>query len=146
VVKRHLCRLAVLGVLAIPAHQASAADVGVRVIVHPQVKGSLISRTDLTQIFLGKSPRWGDGARALPVDQSIRSEVRSAFSRRLLGQPIVEVQVYWHRKMSEGKVPPPVKSSDEDVVAFVAQTPGAIGYVSSAVALPDTVRAIEVAN
>jgi len=54
--------------------------------------------------------------------------------------------VYWQRKMSQGVTPPPVRTTDEEVVAYVARTPGAIGYVSSAVALPETVRAIEVAN
>ena len=76
----------------------------------------------------------------------MKSQVRTAFSSRILGQALIEVQVYWQRKMSQGVAPPPVRTSDEDVVAFVAQTPGAIGYVSSGVALPETVRAIEVAN
>ena len=34
--------------------------------------------------------------------------------------------------MSEGVTPPPVKPTDEDIIAFVASTQGAIGYVSSA--------------
>jgi ABC-type phosphate transport system substrate-binding protein len=83
---------------------------------------------------------------AQPVDQSVKSPVRTAFSSRVLGQAIIEVQVYWQRKMSQGVTPPPVRTSDEDVVTFVARTPGAIGYVSGDVALPDTVRMIEVAN
>jgi ABC-type phosphate transport system substrate-binding protein len=43
-------------------------------------------------------------------------------------------------------MPPPVKTSDEEIVAFVASTPGAIGYVSSGTPLPDTVREIAVVN
>jgi len=122
------------------------ADAGVQVIVNPQVKGSQITRTVLTQIFLKKAARYADGAAAQPVDQSVKSSVRSAFSNRILGQAIIEVQVYWQRKMSQGVTPPPVRTTDDEVVAYVARTPGAIGYVSSAVALPETVRAIEVAN
>jgi len=61
------------------------ADAGVQVIVNPQVKGSQITRTVLTQIFLKKAPRYADGAAAQPVDQSVKSSVRNAFSNRILG-------------------------------------------------------------
>ncbi len=138
--------LPALVLLAGASQPSVGADAGVRVIVNPQVKGNVITRTVLTQIFLKQAPRYADGAAAQPVDQSVKSQVRTAFSSRILGQALIEVQVYWQRKMSQGVTPPPVRTSDEDVVAFVAQTPGAIGYVSSGVALPETVRAIEVAN
>ena len=64
----------------------------------------------------------------------------------MLGQGIVEVQVYWQRKIGSGLVPPPVKTSDEEIVAFVASTPGAIGYVSPGMSLPDSVRELAVVN
>jgi ABC-type phosphate transport system substrate-binding protein len=38
------------------------------------------------------------------------------------------------------------RTTDEEVVAFVRRTPGAIGYVSGGAALPDTVKAIDVSN
>jgi ABC-type phosphate transport system substrate-binding protein len=144
-------RRALLSVLALTVLTAGAlpvvsADASFRVIVHPQVKGSQIPRAVLTSIFLKQAPRWGDGTVVLPVDQSVRSLVRKSFSGDVLQQGIVEVQVYWQRKMSAGVVPPPVKTSDEEIVSFVASTPGAIGYVSAATALPDSVKAIEITN
>jgi ABC-type phosphate transport system substrate-binding protein len=138
--------LSALALVAATSQTSVGADAGVRVIVNPQVRGTQISRATLTQIFLRQAERYADGVRAMPVDQSVKSPVRSTFSNRLLGQALIEVQVYWQRQMSHGVIPPPVRTTDEDVVAFVAQTPGAIGYVSSAVALPETVRAIEVAD
>jgi ABC-type phosphate transport system substrate-binding protein len=39
-----------------------------------------------------------------------------------------------------------VKTSDEEIVAFVASTPGAIGYVSPDASLPDSVREVVVVN
>lgn len=134
-------------VLAAGAFQPSVgADTGVKVIVNPQVKGTQITRTALAQLFLKQAPRWADGVAAQPVDQSIKSPVRSAFSSRVLGQPLIEVQIYWQKKMSQGVTPPPVRTTDEDVVAYVAETPGAIGYVSTTAAVPETVKTIEVAN
>lgn len=144
--RRALLSVLALAVLAAGALPVVSADASFRVIVHPQVKGSQIPRSALTSIFLKQAPRWGDGTAVLPVDQSVRSLVRKSFSGDVLQQGIVEVQVYWQRKMSAGVVPPPVKTSDEEIVSFVASTPGAIGYVSAATALPDSVKAIEITN
>jgi len=135
-----------LAVLTAGALPVVSADASFRVIVHPQVKGSQIPRSALTSIFLKQAPKWGDGTVVRPVDQSVQSLVRRSFSGDVLQQGIVEVQVYWQRKMSAGVVPPPVKTSDEEIVSFVASTPGAIGYVSAATALPDSVKAIEITN
>lgn len=135
-----------VAVLAVSAAPVASADATFRVIVHPQVKGSQIPRAALTSIFLKQAPRWGDGSSVLPVDQSVRSSVRKAFSSDVLQQGLVEVQVYWQRKMASGVVPPPVRTSDEEIVSFVASTPGAIGYVSSSAPLPDSVREVAIVN
>jgi ABC-type phosphate transport system substrate-binding protein len=52
--------------------------------------------------------------------------------------------MFWSRRMATGVTPPPVKQTDEEVVAYVAATPGSIGYVSTAAALPDSVRSITI--
>ena len=144
--RRALLSVLALAVLAAGALPVVSADASFRVIVHPQVKGSQIPRAALTSIFLKQAPRWGDGTLVLPVDQSVRSPVRKSFSGDVLQQGIAEVQFYWQRKMLAGVVPPPVKTSDEEIVSFVASTPGAIGYVSAATALPDSVKAVEITN
>ena len=131
---------------AASASPSVSADVPFRVIVHPQVKGSQIPRAALSSIFLKQAPRWGDGSPVQPIDQSVQSSVRKSFSADVLQQGIVAVQVYWQRKMSNGVIPPPVKTSDEEVVSFVASTPGAIGYVSAATPLPDSVKTVEVTD
>ena len=108
------------------------------------MKGSQIPRATLSSIFLKQAPRWGDGSPVLPVDQSMRSPVRQSFAADVLQQPMMEVQMFWNRRMATGVAPPPVKQTDEEIVAFVAATPGAIGYVSSALALPESVRSITI--
>jgi hypothetical protein len=69
-----------------------------------------------------------------------------SFSADVLRQPLVEVQMYWQRQIASGHVPPPVKTSDEEIVSYVASTPGAIGYVSAETPLPDSVRPVVVVN
>jgi ABC-type phosphate transport system substrate-binding protein len=146
ILRRVLASFLLVSGLAVGATPSPAASTAFRVIVHHEVKGARISRSVLSSIFLKQAPRWGDGSVILPVDQSVRSDVRRTFSGDVLQQGVAEVQLYWQRKMSAGVVPPPVKSSDEDVVAFVAATPGAIGYVTAAAQLPDSVRTIELGD
>ena len=122
----------------------AGAESSYRVIVHSQVKGSQIPRATLSSIFLKQAPRWGDGQLVQPVDQSMRSRIRQSFVADVLQQPLVEVQIFWSRKMATGVTPPPVKQTDQDVVAFVAATPGAIGYVSTSLPLPEGVREIAI--
>jgi len=140
-----LVPLLTAALLAVSAPTPFAAG-AYRVIVHPEVKGAQIPRAALGAIFLKHAGKWGDGRVVLPVDQSVRSPVRRSFSSDVLQQGIVEVQVYWQRQMSKGVTPPPVKASDEEVVLFVASTPGAIGYVSAGTPLPDSVKTIEIAD
>lgn len=125
---------------------ADAGATSYRVIVHHQVKGVRITRGVLASIFLKQAPTWTDGTAILPVDQSVRSPVRRSFSADVLQQGIPGVQFYWQRRMSQGITPPPVKATDEEIVVYVASTPGAIGYVSATTPLPDSVRVIELAE
>jgi hypothetical protein len=135
--------LAVALVLAAAA-PSPAADEFV-VIVHPSVAGTNARRSDLAAVFL-KAARWGTGAPAAPVDQSGTSAVRNAFSQAVLGMPVATVVQYWQKQMFETKPlrPPAVKGSDAEVIAFVAKTEGAVGYVSKAATLPAGVKAIAV--
>ena len=134
----------VLAVLAGGAAPVVSAEARFRVIVHPQVKGNQIPRAALSSIFLKRAPKWGDGSAVRPVDQSLRSPLRMSFSADVLQQGLMEVQMYWQREIASGRMPPPVKASDEEIVSFVASTPGAIGYVSPGTPLPENVREIAV--
>jgi ABC-type phosphate transport system substrate-binding protein len=129
----------------VPGETRAFAEDVFRVIVNPSVKGSRAPRSVLSSIFLKQSTRWGDGTPVRPVDQSFRAPVREAFTLRVLEKPLLGMQAYWIRRIADGGVPPPpVKSSDEEVIAFVASTPGSIGYVSVSTALPDSVRVLNV--
>jgi len=117
-------------------------DEGFQIVVHPDVQGVQIPREALSLIFLKQAPRWSDGSAVVPVDQSLRSAVRRRFSKKVLEETIISVQSFWHKQMVSGVAPPPVKSSDQEVLSYVASTPGAIGYVSSEASVPSDVRAI----
>jgi ABC-type phosphate transport system substrate-binding protein len=115
-----------------------------KVIVNAARRGQAVDRTALVQIYLGAADRWADGKPIVPVDLSATSPVRAAFSRAVLDMPIERVQMHWMKSMSQGRTPPKTKTSDDEVIAFVSGEPGAVGYVSTSAALPDTVRVLSV--
>jgi len=116
------------------------------VIVNPSVVGVNVRRADLAAVFLRTAWRWGGGATAVPVDQSGTSAVRKAFSDSVLGMPVATALQYWQKQMFQANArrPPAVKGSDAEVIAFVAATEGAVGYVSKGTALPPEVRAVAI--
>jgi ABC-type phosphate transport system substrate-binding protein len=137
-------RRTVLGALAacvahsVPGH---AAKVQIHVVAHPGVGLSEVLRADLASIFLRKLVTWKNGVPALPVDQSMRSPARAAFSDEVLGMSEMSVQAFWQKHLAAGgQEPPPVRGSDTDVLAFVASTPGAVGYILAGTMVPATVR------
>jgi ABC-type phosphate transport system substrate-binding protein len=97
-------------------------------------------------IFKGQMVRWKDATPIDPVDQSVRAPARVAFSAKVLGESVLAVQNYWMRQLQQGKVPPMVKGSDREVVAHVKANRGAIGYVSEAFALDDSVKVVKVVD
>lgn len=102
------------------------------VIVNPQNPTSTVSKSKVSQILLKKTSRWDDDTPAAPVDLDSRSPIRETFSRDVHGRSVASIKSYWQRQIFSGKsVPPPEVSTDADVVQFVANNPGAIGYVSA---------------
>ena len=129
-------------VLLLTSPLAAARD-GFVIVMNDSTPGTQVNRTTVAAIFLKQAPAWSDGTPTHPVDQSTRNPIRQSFAADVLGQPIVAVQIYWQRRMSSGITPPPVKNSDEEVMQFVAATPGAIGYVSETATLSSGVKVIK---
>jgi ABC-type phosphate transport system substrate-binding protein len=137
----------VLAAIALLATTASASTQEFQIIAHPTVQGTKISKANLSALFTGKTSRWGDKAQARPVDQSARSQVRRAFTAAVIGLSMGELQLYWQRRVASDHVfPPPTKSSDQEVLGYVAANEGAIGYVGPETAIPETVKVLAVVD
>jgi hypothetical protein len=107
-----------------------------KIVVAPSNRMSEVKRNELAKLFLRKMTRWQDGQEVLPVDQWARSPVRVAFTRDILRaeglSQLSAVESYWIQQLYSGRgTPPPVKSSDAEVLDFVARNPGAVGYVAT---------------
>lgn len=124
------------------APRAVAAQ-GYKIVVHPEVQISDIGQTSLSNIFLKKDRKFATGVEAAPVDLPASSPVRDAFSKSVHGRATSAVVTYWQQQVFSGKdTPPPSKTSDDAIVAFVKSTPGGIGYVSEG-ASTDGVKVIK---
>jgi len=96
-----------------------------------------LTRGDIVDIFLKRITRWQpDNVPIVVVDAPAESPVREAFSHALMRRGVEAVEAYWQQQIFSGRdVPPVVKETDADVVAFVRSNPGAIGYVARGAAL-----------
>lgn len=122
--------LASLAVLAWLPADAAAAD-AFKIVAHPDVPVDRIARNDLARIFMKKEIQWSNGTPTVPVDRPAEADVRESFSRAVHQKGTSAVAAYWQKQIFSGRdVPPVTRASDADVVAFVASTPGAIGYVA----------------
>jgi ABC-type phosphate transport system substrate-binding protein len=128
--------------LAVAGSAASALPADFKVIVNSSVAGSSISKQSLSDIYLGRTVRWGDRSMITPVDFSATSPLRATFSESVLGMAVFAVQTHWLKQMAAGVRPPITKTSDAEVIELVASKPGSIGYVSHDAQLPATVRAV----
>ena len=133
-----------LVLIALAGPRPAVAAEPFKVIVSAGITGRTVSRETLGQIYLGKVERWGDGKPIAAVDLSTTSPVRAAFSQSVLGMSVLGVRMHWTRTMVRDHFPPMVRSTDEDVIAFVSARTGAVGYVSADAVLPDTVHVVTV--
>lgn len=119
--------------LGIWAARAGAQDASAyKVIVNPSNPTAQLSRLKVGEIFLKKAVRWPEGALVMPVEPSARTPMRQRFTLEIYGKQVIAISAYWQQMIFSGKgIPPPEKSTDADVVAYVRDTPGAIGYVWS---------------
>jgi ABC-type phosphate transport system substrate-binding protein len=130
--------------LIVAAASRGGEDDPVRVIVNASSEVSSLDREQLSRLFLGKESRWPDGTPVVPVDQRSGSELRARFTAWAHHRSAAAVAYYWQHQVFSGRgAPPPERGSDDEVIEYVARTPGAIGYVSSGARLAG-VKAVKV--
>jgi ABC-type phosphate transport system substrate-binding protein len=128
-----LVTIAALG-LAV-ASPASAA--GFKVIANPSVKASDISTDDLRGVFLATRTSLPDGTQVEPV--LARTGAAHEIFVRDIGKTGATLSTYYRSLVFTGKgTMPKVCGSDAEVIAYVAKTKGAIGYVSAEARAPGT--------
>jgi len=121
--------LVAAGLMIFAPVAALASDV--KVIANSAVSADTISAAELKRVFL-EEKRSLDGTHVEPVLEK-DGPVHEAFLQEYLGISEDDLQAYYRTLLFTGRgFMPKVFGSDAEVVAHVARTRGAIGYVSSA--------------
>jgi ABC-type phosphate transport system substrate-binding protein len=125
--------LAILAGLAISASWALSSRAGspaLLVIVNAGNPTGRLSATELRPIFQTNKKTWETGTRVDPVNLPEKSQARRDFDKAVLGFDEDESLRYWIDRRVRGDARPPRKLQTPSAVsAFVASTPGSIGYV-----------------
>jgi hypothetical protein len=111
------------------AQSAFAADI--KVIANPSVGASSVSSDELKGVFLATKSSLSDGSHVEPVLEK-DGPAHETFLKEYIGKTDSAFETYYRSLVFTGKASmPKTTSSDADMVAYVAKTKGAIGYVSA---------------
>ncbi len=121
--------LALIVGMALPC-RAAEGDL-LAVIVQRGQSVHQMNTAELSLIFLRKKLYWADGKRMQPANLTTDNALRQHFSMRVLGGLPESQTDYWNNMYFNGVSPPFVLASQEAMLRFVAETPGAIGYVDA---------------
>lgn len=119
----------------------SAADSGPVVVVNAQSGVDTLTREEVVNIFLGRFRQLPNGVAALPVDQPADQPLKAEFYRLLVNKTPAEIRAYWARLIFSGKTSPPLQATTpEEVLHWISDTPGAVGYVAADQVRPPLAR------
>jgi ABC-type phosphate transport system substrate-binding protein len=116
--------------LALSLVLGRAAIADVVAVVSSKNPVASMSKSQVTDIFLGKTARFPDGALAVPIDQEEGSRARDEFYATFTGKSPAQVKSHWTKIIFTGRGQPPAAVSDSAAVRhFIAANPHAISYI-----------------
>ena len=108
---------------------SSVAFAGAVAVVNGGGQAS-ISKKTLKKILLGKEKKWEDGSPIILVMLE-GGDTHGAFVKKFAGKSAKQFTNYWRKMVFSGKGKMPQAFADEAaLIAFVASTPGALGYAT----------------
>lgn len=126
------------------AGAAPALAAEFNVVVNLESPVDTLTREQVSDLFLKRTTSFPGGFAAKPVDRPDGSKLFEAFCRSIHGKAGSVVHAFWTRVSASGRdSAPPVRQTDEEVLAYVRSTKGAIGYVSAGISTTG-VRVVQV--
>jgi ABC-type phosphate transport system substrate-binding protein len=100
------------------------------VVVSPKSPITALSKSQMTDIFLGRATRFPNGLLAVPIDQVEGSAAREEFYTRFVGKSAAQMKAYWSKIIFTGRGQPPTEVSDSAAVKKrILENQAAIGYI-----------------
>lgn len=99
------------------------------VIVNKDSPLTTASSADLKRIFTGKMENIGS-EKVAPVNLSLDNPAAASFLSEIVGMGSADYKSYWlAQQIRGGSSAPTVKKSDTEMISYVKENAGAIGYV-----------------
>lgn len=134
--------LLILAMVILPPLSAFAEDIVI--ICNKGVTVNAITKSDLERIYLGQKNLWDGGGAIEPV--MLQNELTESFLTDYVGKNASTFGNYWKKMLFSGKGNGPKQfTKPKEVVDFVANTQGAIGFVPAGTN-SDTVKIVPVSK
>jgi ABC-type phosphate transport system substrate-binding protein len=101
------------------------------VIAHSNIPETTITTKELQEIFLGKRVQWQDNTAIHPVTIRDR-KLHETFLKQYIQKSPAKWNAHWKRMVFTGNGTPPRQfDTQQELLDYVANTAGAIGYVDA---------------
>jgi hypothetical protein len=89
-----------------------------------------LDKSQVADLFLGKTNRFPNGIQAIPIDQAEGLAVRDEFYDKVLGRTAAQMKAYWSKIIFTGRGQPPASvSNGSEMKKRISENPAAIGYI-----------------
>lgn len=110
------------------ANLSSAGDI--MIIGNKDVPVSELSINEIRSIFLGEKVKWSNDQAIIFV--ILKTDLHDAFLKEYVGNTASQYRNYWRKMVFTGKSKSPKSfNTPEELIAYVSDTGGAIGYIPS---------------
>lgn len=125
---RNRIGVALVGLLLNLSTGMAVADVVA--VVSSKSPVTTLSKSQVADIFLGKSIRFPDGVQAVPIDQAEGSLERDEFYATFAGKSPAQIKSHWSKIIFTGRgQPPKAVLNSVEVRKLIAANPQAISYI-----------------
>jgi len=101
-----------------------------------------LSKSQLADIFLGKTDRFPDGSQAVAIDQAEGSAARDEFYDKVAGKSAAQIKAFWSKIIFTGRgQPPPTVANATELRNRIRANPSVIGYLDRGM-VDDSVRVV----
>ena len=113
---------------------ATPALAGEILIVNTGNGVAKVSKKTLKKMLLGKGKKWKGGEKVV-LGTLTGGTIHEKFIKKYAGKTAKQFTNYWRKMVFSGKGKMPKSfESEDDLIAFVAENDGALGYIDSATA------------
>lgn len=120
-------KVLILCIVLMTASAAYGADI--KIIANSSTPATIIKKAEAAKIFLGKKTFWDNGDKIMPA--VLRSgDAHETFLKQIVEKTSSQFSTYWKQIIFTGKgVEPKSFDTEADMLRFVSETKGAVGYV-----------------